>query len=64
MSEEAAPDYIEVGRKAHELEQSHGVNAYIYVEKLAADALAEGNMDECRFWKAVEAALVPRGNSN
>lgn len=64
MSEETATDYVEVGRKAHELEHSHGGNAYKYAAKLAAEALAEGMMDECRFWKAVEAALVPRGNSN
>jgi hypothetical protein len=55
------PDNIEVFRKAHELAYSHGRDAYKYAAKLAEEALAEGMADECEFWKAVEAALNPRG---
>jgi len=62
------PDYIEVGRKAHELAHAHGRNAHAYAAKLAAAALAEGQVEEYRFWKAMEGALMPRGvganNSN
>jgi hypothetical protein len=57
------PDYIEVGRKAHELSHAHGWNAHTYAAKLAAAALAEGEIEEYGFWKRVEAALTPRGGS-
>jgi hypothetical protein len=60
----AKPDYIEVSRKAHELRHSHGWNAHKYAAKLAAEALAEGKTEECEFWKAVEATLKPRKESN
>ncbi|MGA2744219.1 MAG: hypothetical protein ABSE44_05930 [Candidatus Sulfotelmatobacter sp.] len=58
------PDYVEVGRKAHELSRSHGWNAYKYAAKLAADALAEGKVEESELWKSVEASLTPREKSN
>jgi hypothetical protein len=54
-------DFIEVSRKAHELNGSHGRNAPAYAAKLAAAALAEGETDEHEFWKRVEAALMLRG---
>ena len=55
------PDHIEVGRKAHELSETHGRDAYRYAARLAAEALAEGQADEHKFWKSVAAALEPRG---
>ena len=58
------PDYIEGGRKAHELAHSHGWDAHKYAAKLAAEALAEGKTEESGFWKAVEASLTPRKESN
>lgn len=58
------PDYVEVSRKAHELEHSHGHNAHLYAAKLAAEALEEGMTEESEFWKAVEEALKPRQISN
>ena len=57
----AAVDYSEVSRKAHELGHAHGLNAHKYAAKLAAEALAEGKIEEHAFWKAVEASLIPRG---
>jgi hypothetical protein len=53
-------DYIEVGRKAHQLSADHGRDAHLYAAKLAQDAEAEGKLDEAAFWKAVSAALAPR----
>jgi hypothetical protein len=57
-------DYVEVGRKAHELSYAHGPNAHLYAAKLAAKALSEGEIQEHHFWKAVEADLTPRGSSD
>jgi len=55
------PDFIEVGRAAHELIHRHGwAFALPYAAKLAADALAEGKIEESEFWKAVERSLTPR----
>ena len=51
---------IEVFRKAHELCVSHGWNAHTYAAKLAAGAMAEGNIEEHTFWQRVAAALKPR----
>jgi len=60
MSEK--PDFIEVERAAHELEYRHGwALALPYAAKLAADAFAEGKIEESEFWKAVERSLTPRG---
>jgi hypothetical protein len=56
-------DYVEVSRKAYELSYAHGRNARAYAAKLAAAALAEGQIEEHHFWKAVEAALTPRGSA-
>jgi hypothetical protein len=53
-------DYVEVGRKAHELDRAHGGNAYLYAARLAEEAHAEGEAEEYAFWKAVEANLKPR----
>ena len=55
------PDLVEVFRAAHELKDRHGWYPHIYAAKLAAEALAEGRDDDYEFWKAVEAALNPRG---
>ena len=60
----ASVNFIEVGRKAHELELRHGWNAHEYAAKLAAGALAEGKDQEYEFWRAVELHLTPRGNSS
>jgi hypothetical protein len=54
------PDYIEVGRTTHELEASHGGNAYLYAAKLADKAKADGKIEESEFWKAVSLSLAPR----
>ena len=56
----SGPDYLEVNRKAYELQRTHGRNADQYAAKLAAEALTEGEIDEHLFWKAVEAALKVR----
>ena len=53
-------DWVEVARKAHELVLRHGPNAYKYAAQLAAAALAEGETEECEFWKAVEMSITPR----
>ncbi len=52
--------FIEVGRKAHELRDSHGWNAHKYAANLAAAALAERAAEEHEFWKRVEGSLTPR----
>ena len=52
--------WAEVSRKAWELADRHGWNAHLYAARLAAEALAEGETDESKFWKAVEATLTPR----
>jgi hypothetical protein len=52
--------YLEVDRRAHELEASHGQGAHAYASRMAENALAAGEADEHRFWKAVAAALQPR----
>jgi uncharacterized protein (TIGR02444 family) len=54
------PDYVEVGRKSHELSQAHGHGASTHAAKLAATALDEGKIEEHEFWKAVEGSLTPR----
>jgi hypothetical protein len=41
--------YIEVGRVAHELIHRHGRNACRYAAKLAAEALAEGMIEDSEF---------------
>jgi hypothetical protein len=51
---------IEVGRMAHELAERHGWNAHKYAAKMAAEALAAGEMEEHDFWKMVELSLTPR----
>jgi hypothetical protein len=54
-------DYIEVGRKAHELAATHGaLNAVDRADRLAQQALAESRVDEHAFWKAVADSLRPR----
>jgi len=58
------PDYVEVGREAHELAHRLGRDAYRYAAKLAADALEEGKLEASGFWKAVEMALTPRAKSS
>jgi hypothetical protein len=53
-------DYVQVSRKAHELQNAHGQGAHKYAAKMAAQALADALVDEHKFWQAVEAALKPR----
>ena len=65
MDSQDKPDYVEVGRKAHELVNSHGaMNAYRYAAKLAAESAVDGTNQECNFWRAVAATLRPREESN
>ena len=54
-------DYVEVGRKAHELEVAHGQDgARRYAAKLAAECRTENHADEHAFWRAVEMSLTVR----
>jgi hypothetical protein len=53
-------DYIEVGRKAHELMQTHGATAFTYATTQAQRAGAAGDHDEQAFWRAVANSLRPR----
>jgi len=52
--------FVEVYRMAHELSHSHGWNGHNYAAKLAAASLKDGETEEHKFWKRVEAALTPR----
>lgn len=54
-------DYIEVTRTAYQLQKDHGRNAWQYAERLAHEAAAEGKAQAAEFWKAVAAAIAPRG---
>jgi hypothetical protein len=60
---DAKPDFVEVGRVAHELGNRHGQNAFQYAARLAAEALVEGRNEEAAFWTAVESYLKPRVTS-
>jgi hypothetical protein len=53
-------DYIEVSRVAHELEHSHGLNAWQYAEQQAEKFEREGDIPMMNFWSAVAASLRPR----
>jgi hypothetical protein len=53
-------DYVEVGRKAHELAYTHGRTARRYTDWQAQLALAAGKTDEYAFWKTVAHFLTPR----
>jgi hypothetical protein len=54
-------DYVEVGRKAHELQAAHGGDAARrYAAKIAGEALADKEMAHHAFWRAVEMALTIR----
>jgi hypothetical protein len=55
------PDTVEVLRTAHELTLSQGTGAHRDAARLAASAHAGGRTKEGVFWRAVEAALKPRG---
>jgi hypothetical protein len=55
--------YRKVNQTAFELGQRHGWTAHGYAAKLAAEARAEGDEEDHRFWSAVEAALTPRSVS-
>jgi hypothetical protein len=54
----------EIDRKSHELLHSHGMHAHKYAAQLAAEALAEGKVEESEFWEAVAASTRPREISN
>lgn len=56
--------HIGAGRAAHELSVTHGWNAHRYAAKMAAQALAAGDMEQHTFWKVVEGCLKPRKDSN
>jgi hypothetical protein len=53
-------DFVDVSRKAHELAAIHGRNAAGYADRVAQEALNEGEADEHAFWKAVANSLRPR----
>ena len=53
--------YLEVSRASFELVYYHHRDADIYAAKLAAIALAKGDVEAHRFWDVVAAALRPRG---
>ena len=54
-------DYVEVGRKAYELQVAQGQDgAWRYAAKVAAECLSAGEMDEHAFWRAVELSLTIR----
>ncbi|WP_161790376.1 hypothetical protein [Inquilinus limosus] len=54
-------DYVEVGRMAYELAVTHGHPwDRLYAARLAKEALARGDADAYRFWRAVELTLTPR----
>jgi hypothetical protein len=55
-----AVDYIEASRTAYQLSLDHGRNAYLYAEKLAREAKAEGKLEEAQFWDAVAGVIRPR----
>jgi hypothetical protein len=63
-SMERTQTLIEIGRRAHELAERHGWNAHKYAAKMAAEALAAGDMEEHDIWKMVESSLTPREISN
>ena len=59
----AKVDYVEVGRKAYELQAAHGTDgARRYAARIASEALADGDDDDHAFWKAVELSLTYRAD--
>ena len=56
----AEPDYVEVGRTAHELSERHGSFALSYAQKMVERADMAGNEEGAAFWRAVVAALQSR----
>lgn len=54
------PDYIEVGRAAHDLSDRHGRNAFGYAERCAEQAARAGDVEAATFWKAVAMSLKLR----
>nr|WP_294816893.1 hypothetical protein [uncultured Sphingomonas sp.] len=62
MTEAAGVDYVEVGRRAHELEARHGMDGALrQAQNISEEARVDGDLDDHRFWKAVAAMLTPRG---
>jgi hypothetical protein len=57
------PDYIEVGRKAHELHVTHGSTALSYAKRMADAARAKGKTEEFEFWDAVYKSMKPRDSN-
>jgi len=55
-----AIDWIEAGRRAHELELRHGRSACGFAAELA-EAERSGEIAAAGFWRAVSASLKPRG---
>ena len=60
VSSDEAVDEIEIWRAAHELRERHGRAAHQFAVNSASQALADGDEDGHRFWKAVEGALMRR----
>lgn len=52
--------YREVSQTAHELKATQEQAALYYATKQAEDALAEGRLEDHRFWTAVAATMTPR----
>jgi len=55
--------YRKVDQTAFELRQRHGRGAHRYAARLSQKAEAEGDEADFLFWRAVEAALLPRNTS-
>lgn len=53
-------DYIEVGRQAHQLESTHGRDAWMYARRYAEEAARREKSEEAAFWRAVQHSLEPR----
>ena len=54
-------DFTKVGRQTHELVAAHGPDgARRYAARLAAEALADGDLEDNAFWQAVERSLTIR----
>ena len=54
-------DYIEVGRKASELESNYGrEGAHAHAGRLAVEAARDGEPNNHDFWRAVQLTLTSR----
>jgi hypothetical protein len=60
ITAEAAVDWIEVSREAHEISMRHGRTAHIYAAMLAEKAQSAGDIKTAQFWQAVSRSLTSR----